>query len=138
MSTVSEHWFQRDFAAARACFLDAVKAVGGAAESIAHPLSRTELPLFMDAVRFGADSATTLIVLTSGVHGPELMCGSGCQVGLMAGGSLANLPADTAVLLIHGVNPWGAEHLRRNNEDNIDLCRNFPRFDKPLPVNPEL
>ena len=39
------------------------------------------------------------------------------------------------MLIIHALNPWGAAHLRRNNEDNVDLARNFMDFDQPLPVN---
>lgn len=129
------NWFKQDYAAARSCFLEAAVAAGAEPQSVAHPLTSTAIPLATDAVRFGADGATKLIVLTSGVHGPELMCGSGCQVGLMRSGLLADLPANTAVLLVHGVNPWGAQHLRRNNEDNVDLCRNFPLFDQAMPVN---
>ena len=43
-------------------------------------------------------------------------------------GEAGNLPPDTAALLIHGINPWGAAHYRRYNEDNIDLARNFLDF----------
>jgi hypothetical protein len=38
-----------------------------------------------------------------------------------------------ALLLVHAVNPYGFSHLRRVNEDNVDLNRNFLRFDEPLP-----
>ncbi len=39
------------------------------------------------------------------------------------------------MLLIHALNCWGAAHLRRNNEDNVDLARNFLNFDDPVPEN---
>jgi hypothetical protein len=40
-----------------------------------------------------------------------------------------------ALLLIYAVNPYGFSHLRRVNEDNIDLNRNFLNFEQTLPVN---
>jgi hypothetical protein len=40
-----------------------------------------------------------------------------------------------AVLMLHALNPYGFSHIRRVNEDNADLNRNFLDFGKPLPVN---
>lgn len=40
-----------------------------------------------------------------------------------------------ALLLVHAVNPYGFSHLRRVNEDGIDLNRNFLDYSRPLPVN---
>ena len=40
-----------------------------------------------------------------------------------------------AVLLVHAVNPYGFSHLRRANEDHIDLNRNFLDFSRPLSKN---
>ncbi len=37
--------------------------------------------------------------------------------------------------MLHAVNPYGFSHLRRVNEDNVDLNRNFRDFAQPLPVN---
>jgi len=34
-------------------------------------------------------------------------------------------PADTALLLVHALNPWGMAHFRRTNASNVDLNRNF-------------
>jgi hypothetical protein len=39
------------------------------------------------------------------------------------------------VLTIHAVNPFGFSHLKRTNEDNIDLNRNFNDFSRPYPAN---
>ena len=89
------------------------------------------IPLAIDGAYLGPEGAKKLLVLTSGVHGVELMTGSGCQTGLIADGWLRKAPEDIGILLLHGANPWGAAHLRRNNEDNVDLCRNFVNFDNP-------
>jgi hypothetical protein len=41
-----------------------------------------------------------------------------------------------AVLMLHALNPYGFSYLRRTNEDNIDLNRNFVDFHAPLPDDP--
>jgi len=35
------------------------------------------------------------------------------------------LPADAALILVHVLNPFGMTYLRRGNENNVDLNRNF-------------
>ena len=39
------------------------------------------------------------------------------------------------VVLYHAVTPYGFAHLRRTNEDNVDLNRNFRDFSTPAPLN---
>ena len=129
-----DSWFAESYAESRERFLTAARAAGLEIETHEHPLSKGG-DLAMDVARVGDPQAKKLLVFTSGVHGPELMCGSGCQTGFIEEGILTENPKDIAVLLIHGVNPWGAAHLRRNNEDNVDLCRNFVDHDEALPVN---
>ena len=87
--------------------------------------------LAIDHCYFGAQEAEHLLVIASGVHGPELMTGSGPQIGMIANYKFDNLPSEMGVLVIHGANPWGSSYIRRNNEDNVDLCRNFVDFNTP-------
>lgn len=91
--------------------------------------------LATDVIRIGSENAKKLLVITSGVHGAELMCGSGCQISMLSQGCFDDVPDDTAVVMVHAINPWGAANLRRNTEDNVDLCRNFIDFSGSLPVN---
>lgn len=91
--------------------------------------------LYMDVARIGHPDATKVLIVSSATHGGEGFCGSGVQVGLLQEQYFANLPDDTAVLLIHAINPYGFSHIRRVNEKNIDLNRNFRDFSKPLPDN---
>ena len=65
-----------------------------------------------------------LFILSSAVHGIEGYVGSAVQQMFMKEliGEL-NL-ADTGVLLIHGVNPYGFKYNRRVTENNVDLNRN--------------
>ncbi len=47
----------------------------------------------------------------------------------------AGPPLDTAVLHIHGINPWGMDRLHRATENNVDLNRNFVNHAGRLPDN---
>ena len=74
-----------------------------------------------------------LLILISGTHGVEGFCGSGCQVGYLADRVYQALPADAGVMLVHALNPFGFAWLRRVNEANVDLNRNFQDFSEGLP-----
>lgn len=131
--------FAQDYAEARAGFLAAVRARSLAVESAVHPSrkgARGE-DLAMDAALSGVADAPSLLIVTSGTHGVEGFCGSGCQRALLADDDLLRR-ADAgrvAILLIHAVNPHGFSWLRRANEDNIDLNRNFLDFAQPRARN---
>ena len=88
--------------------------------------------LSVDVARFGADDAPHLLILSSGTHGVEGFFGSAVQLAFIED-RLKDLVADgdTAVLLIHAVNPFGFSHLRRVNENNIDLNRNCLEENQP-------
>ena len=117
--------FSADFAAARAKFLAACTLRGLAPQTHLHPLAGAHGEMLAtDVVRIGPDDAARLLVLTSGVHGVELFAGAGCQIDWLLTHPADALPRDTAVVLVHAINPWGASWLRRYTEDNVDLCRN--------------
>jgi hypothetical protein len=81
--------------------------------------------LATETLWIGPQDASRLLIGMSGTHGAEAFCGSAIQVGWLQRGLFDKLPADTAVLLIHVINPSGFAWIRRVNEDNIDLNRNF-------------
>ena len=54
----------------------------------------------------------------------------------MSTGIAETLGPNVRLLMIHAINPYGFAFLRRTNEDNVDLNRNFVDHDKPYPVNP--
>ena len=124
---------------ARDKFLDAAAQAGASVESFVMDHVRGALgeELATDVARLGAVDAEKLLIVTSGTHGPEGFCGSGCQVATLNDANLLERlqKANVALLLIHAVNPHGFSHLHRTNEDNIDLNRNFVDFSAPLPVN---
>jgi hypothetical protein len=128
--------FSPDYRSARDKFRTACGEAGIAVTSWLHPLRgmRGE-ELATDTAWIGPKDASRVLVVCSGTHGVEGHYGSGCQVGFLRERHYANLPADTAVLLIHATNPWGFAWSRRVNEDNIDINRNFIDFGRPVPEN---
>ena len=79
-----------------------------------------------------------LLILTTGEHGIEGYVGS-AMMQLIVEEYLPRLnPADTGLLLVHIINPWGMKHHRRVNASNVDLNRNFVKEIAPLiPSNPD-
>ncbi len=89
-----------------------------------------------DVAWIGPEDASKLLILVSGTHGAEGYAGSGCQVAWLQERWFERVrPQDTAVLLVHAINPHGFAWGRRVNEDNIDLNRNFVDHDRPHPAN---
>lgn len=68
---------------------------------------------------------TNLIVLTTGVHGIEGYIGSVMLDVFFAEIYPSLDSADTGVLVVANVNPYGMKYFRRYNENNVDLNRNF-------------
>lgn len=135
-SEPQQEWQSNCYREARQNFLRACEDAGVTVTSYNHPLHGPEgEPLATDAAWFGAENASRLLVMVSGVHGVEGFSGSATQVGWIESGFQSKLAQDTAVLMIHMINPWGAAYLRRFTEDNVDLCRNFLDFSQPLPQN---
>ena len=131
--------FSQSYSEARAKFVAAAGARGAEQFRHAHPAERGAEgeELSMDFALVGKRDGEGLLVLISGTHGVEGFCGSGSQVALLHDDAfLAAVDrAGVAVLLLHALNPYGFSHLRRVNEDNADLNRNFMDFRAPLPVN---
>ena len=78
-----------------------------------------------------------MLLLISATHGVEGFCGSGCQVALLHDAEfLATAKASGVnVVFLHALNPYGFSHLRRTNEDNVDMNRNFRDFATPPAAN---
>ena len=132
--------FAQSYAEARDKFLAAAKARGARVFREVHPSERGAQgeELSIDLALLGDEHATGLLLLSSATHGVEGFCGSGCQVALLHDEVfLAEAErAGIAVLMLHALNPYGFSHLRRTNEDNVDLNRNFLDFRAQLPANP--
>ena len=124
------------FSTLREQFLVAATAAGAILTEYAHPLCGPfGEPLATDVALLGNPEAQRVLVALSGTHGVEGYYGSTCQTRWLQEFDRGSLPDDVAVLMIHLINPWGTAWIRRVNEDNIDLNRNYLDFSRPLPRN---
>jgi hypothetical protein len=121
----SSAWFSPDFATARARFCSAVAARNGRLDTLALAQNGPHgEDLGIDIGWFGASQPRRVFVHSSGLHGVEGFAGSAIQLQWLELGMPA-LGAADAVVLVHMLNPYGATWLRRVNENNVDLNRNF-------------
>ena len=139
----SERYFLYDFAACRQALQQAVQPLDGLLQEQLQWHTEQSEDQVCEALWLGAQEARKVLVLISGTHGVEGYAGSAIQryvlEALHAGGG--TLPNDTALLVIHALNPWGMQWARRCDGEGIDTNRNFVDFDKlpaPAPEFPEL
>lgn len=127
----------QSYAEARAAFLEAAASAGARLQSFQHPLRGVQgEDLFVDVAEVGPADATNVVLIVSGTHGVEGYCGSALQTHHLAGLDAAMADGPTLVF-VHALNPYGFSWVRRVNEDNVDLNRNFVDWSQPLPQNPE-
>lgn len=125
-----------DFRQQRDRFLAAVDKLGGAVTCYPHPLTGPQgEALSTDVAVIGRQDAPQVMLVVSGTHGVEGYYGSDSQIAWLEGLDGRTLPANVALVLVHLINPWGTAWLRRVNEDNADLNRNFIDFTRDVPVN---
>src|SRR5437879_2714417 len=112
--------FAQSYAEARDKFLAAGQARGARRFRHVHSSERGAQgeELSIDLLQIGDDRAPGLLLLTSGTHGVEGFCGSGCQVALLHDEAFlaAVERLGVSVLMLHALNPYGFSHLRRTNE----------------------
>lgn len=121
------NFFSSRYIEARERFQAAAQAAGARVSSIEHADERGPEGerLFLDVAVAGDPAAPNRLVVVSGTHGIEGYSGSAAQTAWLAGPEPKSLPHDTAVVLMHGINPWGFAHRQRTTEENVDLNRNF-------------
>lgn len=130
------NYFAHTYQKARHNFMACSNDLATMVKSWQHPLRGiANEKLYVDLAWFGDPAAKKVMVLVSGTHGIEGFCGSGIQVGSIQTGWHRQADHNLAILMIHGLNPWGMSHLRRVNEEGVDLNRNFRDFQQPLPSN---
>ncbi len=120
---VNSTYYSANYSEARRRFTEAVSLAGAHLSTYDIPAD-SENDLAIDVASIGPDGAPTVVV-SSGVHGVEGFLGSAVQLALLT--QLSQLPNSLNIryILIHSLNPFGFAQLRRFNEDNVDLNRNF-------------
>ena len=93
--------------------------------------------LYIDNLYLPAKTETTnLIILTTGVHGMEGYIGS-VMLDVFFDEIYPTIDTSkTGILVVANINPYGMKYMRRYNENNVDLNRNFiedwASFDKTV------
>ncbi len=134
---MARDYFSGDYLQARSAFLEAAQAAGAGLQRYDNDGARGPAgeALASDVAWLGPADASRVLLTVSATHGVEGFCGSGVQTGSLRSGLARELPADTAWLAVHAVNPYGFAWIRRVTEDNVDLNRNFVAHDRTLPRN---
>ncbi len=92
--------------------------------------------LAIDVAEFGPIDAESVLLITSATHGVEGFAGSALQRRWLEEHA-DERPTDVRVVIVHAFNPYGFAWVRRVNEDNVDLNRNFINWDDPAPLAPD-
>ena len=121
-------YFSTDYQTARTRFINAANLAGASTSrlTLLKPGPNNE-ELTIDIARLGKPDPRRAILHVSGVHGVEGFAGSAIQLKLLE--DRPRPPEDGAIIFVHILNPYGMSWLRRYNESNVDLNRNF-RFPK--------
>jgi hypothetical protein len=131
--------FSPDYLASRARFRSSALALGCDLEehAIGHDAPDGS-ELTVDVALLGARRPSRVVVVSSGLHGVEGFFGAAVQAAMLEDelGGWAP-PSGLRVVMIHALNPYGYAWLRRVNEDNIDLNRNFLRKDEAYSGAPD-
>lgn len=116
-------YFSTTMTQAHAKFANAACNAGARVEVIPHPHHGPDGEVLQVAVaRLGPSPASAALLVLSGTHGVEGFAGAGIQTGMLRQGMV--LPEDTAVVMVHLINPWGLAWNRREDHENIDVFRN--------------
>jgi hypothetical protein len=122
-------FFSPDYRTARDRFRDAARRAGASLDAL--PLQARgplQEDLTIDIARLGERAARRVLLHTTGLHGVEAFAGSAVQLAILA--NPPTLAAGCELVLVHALNPYGMAWLRRANENNVDLNRNFLRRDE--------
>ncbi|WP_417732794.1 M14 family metallopeptidase [Rosistilla oblonga] len=120
---MAEVYFSTSYRRARERFRIAADAIGASCDAF-QVSGAGEGGLTIDVATLGPADAPAVVV-SSGVHGVEGFFGSAVQLAMLD--RLRRQPPDRGLrfVLIHAINPFGFDQLRRFDEANIDLNRNF-------------
>ena len=120
--------YSSSYEAARARFRELADLVGAVREQHSIAVAQTaDESLTIDVATIGSDKPKWTVVVSSGLHGIEGFLGSAVQLAWLSGlqASGGGKREGGRFVLIHAINPYGFRELRRTNEDNVDLNRNF-------------
>ncbi len=121
---MSSDYFSVNYTSARDRFCQAASEAGARLDELTlSAQGPNQEKLTINLAWLGAEKPDRVLLHTSGVHGVEGFAGSAIQIQLLQ--QPPALSDRDALVLVHGINPYGMAWLRRVNEANVDLNRNF-------------
>lgn len=81
--------------------------------------------LTIDVAILGNMTARKCVLVSSGLHGVEGFLGSAIQSAWLEIAGVRRQLGAVRLVMVHGLNPYGFREIRRVNEANVDLNRNF-------------
>jgi hypothetical protein len=123
--TNTDNFFSSTYRAARQRFTSAAQSVGAKVTPLAlNEKGPNGEDLAIDIAWFGTEKPRKAFIHSSGLHGVEGFAGSAIQLQFLARPP-DRLEGHCAIGVVHIINPYGMAWLRRVNENNVDLNRNF-------------
>lgn len=121
---MNESFYSSSYEQASSRFIESATAVGATLNrySLQIPNAATD-EFTIDVATLGPDGAPALVV-SSGLHGVEGFLGSAIQLAMLDQ-LKTNSAKNIRWVFVHAINPFGFDRIRRFNEDNVDLNRNF-------------
>ena len=119
-----DRYFSDTYQEARRRFREVATATGAQISSLPLECRGPDgAALTIDIGWIGSKTPTRLLMHCGGIHGVEGFAGSAIQLRALDG--LEPVGADDAIVFVHILNPFGMAWLRRFNEHNVDLSRNW-------------
>ena len=123
---------------ADAKFVATCQGKGGRLRTYTHALKGAEgEDLHSRVCLAGPRDAPNVLYALTGVHGAEGLTGSYSMLqwlhGMTTEGGEYQLPANTRYVFHHLVEPWGASHGYKENENNVDQLKNLNELFREVP-----
>ncbi len=135
-ASLERRFFSADYEIARERFRQAAERAGARLDALELDATGPDGgDLTIDIAWFGSERPRHVLLHSSGIHGVEAFAGSAIQLQWLEEG--ISPPENTAIVMVHVLNPYGMAWLRRFNESNVDLNRNFLPPDVPYRGGPE-
>jgi hypothetical protein len=121
MPNQAEVSFAKDYRNARKAFISACVRANGDSIARVHPtaLGPDGKPLFIDSVAFGSREARKALLVITGYRAEDGLLGSQILTSLLD--SQVIPLAQTRLVLVHALNPFGFAWGRHGNEDSLSL-----------------
>jgi hypothetical protein len=125
---VDNYYYSDTVTEADGQFTMACRNAGGSIEYMANPFRGKENETLRAAVcALGNPNARAVIFTISGTHGIEGFAGSMAQIAMLKGPA-SYFPHGVRMVHLHMINPYGASHILKENEDNADQLKNYAGY----------